>query len=171
MSLSTYHKSTMNVPSGSSLKMQVNNVDVLSASGTGVAVTGTLSSSGAATVASLAVTGAITRSGVYTTGTYDQLTSTTTDVPITTKTGKIRLQAALSTAAGASVEFDITGTGLGLTSASIVAVTLLYSGTQGCPVASVVPGTNTAAITIKNSGTDALNGSGLSSLEIIYQIL
>lgn len=96
---------------------------------------------------------------------YTQLTSKTTAVPITTRTGTITT-VALSDAANASFSFDVTLTGL--TSSNVPLVTPDINGSTGFAVASAKADTNKITITVKNTDASAaLN----AAIKIHYTIL
>ena len=94
-----------------------------------------------------------------------QLTSKTTAVPITKRTGTITT-VALTDAANASFSFDVTLTGL--TSSNVPLLTVDQNGSTGFAVASAKADTNKITITVKNvDASAALN----AAIKIHYTIL
>jgi len=94
-------------------------------------------------------------------GSYTQLTSASTDVPVTTSAGQVTT-VSLATLTTVSESFNITSSSI--LSTSLVSVTLeAYSGTpltQGIPVVSVASvSAGSANIVISNYGANALSGT------------
>lgn len=146
----------------------------IQATGLGAVVSGTTVTDGAGfsstggAVTALSVT---SPAFAYTTkSTYNQATSVTTDVPITTSAGQVVTFGTFTTASAGSSSFNLTGSVI-LATSQVYLQLVTYGGvpfTNGVPVLTVnVTGAGTAVVTVSNYGSNALAGNVVFNYSIV----